>query len=251
MNVFKIVIGIIITIAAGSEYVSASRQLGTLIAPGILIGTIVLLLFSFWLITSGFSTRKYHLSPKNIITSSIIILVTFAITILFNIASKPTPSHFAIINGIKVPLGKCINGNVKVIPDLKEREVYCECFVEKITNEPDLKLKFQSKLENDRIDEVFKEIQTSSTYLELRIEDCLASIKIEWTDEVVKGMKQSIKKELYGSGFETTNNFDTYCDCLTDEYRKYPLNNIMADDFYESQLAIEIDEKCTKASLKY
>ena len=250
MKTFKIIIGFLLLFGAGREYIDASRQLGSLFSPGIIIGILILLILSTWLIGSGFSVRKFKFKSFEFVKFFIISFVTFAIVAFFSLGSKVVPSNFVEINGLRIPLGKCIEGNRRIIPDAKEREEYCKCFIEKITNEPELKSKYQEKLENDKVNDVFKEIQTSPRFLELGIEDCMTSIKMKWTDYLANSMKRNWKKELVETEFEETNDIDKYCDCLLDEYRQYPLDKIIEDGFTESKEALEIDEKCTKQSKK-
>ena len=155
-----------------------------------------------------------------------------------------------MINGLKIPLGKCIDGNIRIIPDEKERAEYCRCYVEKITNDPELKLRYQQELENDHLNEVMNEVQLSPKFIELGIEDCMSSVKVKWTNSLANSMKQNWKKELKGSDFELTNDIDEYCDCVIDEYRKLPLNQVIEDGFNESEDATKIDGKCSKLSEK-
>jgi len=250
MKRIKIVIGFLIIYGAGSEYVDASRQLGTPFSPGIMVGVFLMVAFSIWLIASAFSKRKYHLKPMHVIITTLVSIVTFAIVVLFSLSSEVTPRHFILVNGIRVPLGKCIDGNVRIIPDLKERETFCECFVEKIINDPELKLKYQGQLEHNKIDKVFNEIETNPKFSELGIENCITSVKIEWTDELAHGMKKSWIKELSETEFEEYNDVNKYCDCILEEYRKYPFEKVMEDGFNESKLAKEIDDKCTGLSIR-
>ena len=56
--------------------------------------------------------------------------------------------------------------------------------------------------------------------------------------------------QLSKSEFEVTNDIDKYCDCILGEYQKYPVDEVFADDFNDSELAEVIDEKCIKESLK-
>ena len=235
---------------AGKEYIDASTQLSSFYDIGIIIPIVLFLILCTWLIGSGFSVRKFKFKSFEFVKFFIISFVTFAIVAIFSLGAKVVPSNFVEINGIKIPLGKCIDGNRRIIPDEKEREKYCKCFIEKITNEPELKSKYQKKLEDDKVNDVFKEIQSSPKFLELGIEDCMSSIKMKWTDNIANLMKRNWEKELVGTEFETTNDIEKYCNCLVDEYRKFPLDKIMEDGFAESKEAGEIDDKCTKQSEK-
>jgi hypothetical protein len=250
LKTFKVIIGFFLVFGAGREYIDASSQLGSLFSPGIIIGILIMLFLSTWLIGSGFSVRKFKFKSFEFIKFFIISFVTFAIIVIFSLGSKVVPSNFVKINGLKIPIGQCIDGNRRIIPDEKEREEYCKCFIEKITNEPELKSKYQKKLEDGKINDVFKEVQSSPKFLELGIEDCISSINMKWTDNIANSMKSNLEKELIGTEFEATINIENYCDCLVDEYRNFPLDKIMEDGFSESQEAIEIQEKCVKQSEK-
>lgn len=250
MKIFKIIIGFLILIGSGREYVNASRQLGSLFSPGIIIGILIMLILTTWLIGSGFSVKKFQFKSLEFLKFFIISFVTFTIVAFFSLTSNVAPSHIVEINGLKVPLGKCIDGNRRIIADEKEREEYCKCFIEKITNESELKLKYQEKLENDNVNAVFEEIQGSPKFLELGIKDCMSTIKMKWTDDLANSMKRNWKNQLVGTEFEETYDVEKYCDCLIDGYRKFPLDKIMADEFSESKEALDIDEKClTESSL--
>ena len=250
MKIFKIILGFFLLFGAGKEYVNASRELGSFYDIGIIIPIVLFLILCTWLIGSGFSVRKFKFKSFEFMKFFIISFVTFAIVAIFSLGAKVVPSDFVEINGIKIPLGKCIDGNRRIIPDETERKKYCECFAEKIIYNPELKEKYQTYLEDNRIDKIFKEIQTNTKFSELTIEDCLSSIEMKWTDNLANSMKVNWKKELIGTEFEQTNNLDEYCNCLINEYRKYPLSKIMEDGFNESNEAIEIDQKCSKQTEK-
>lgn len=163
---------------------------------------------------------------------------------------KPVARNFVMINELKIPIGECIDGNVRVIPDIKEREEYCKCFIDKITSDLRLKKKYQNHLINNKVTYVFKEVQSSQEFLDLGIKDCIFVVEMKWTDILVKSMKRNWKKELEGTELELTNNIDVYCDCLLDEFQKYPLEEIKQEGYLESEKAINIFEKCRSKSLK-
>ena len=250
MKTIKIIIGIIVLYGAGTEYISASRELGTLFSPGIIIGILLLLTLATWLIGSGFTSGKFKFKSFDFLKFFIISFVTFGIVAFFSLAAKVTPSHYVNIQGVKIPLGKCIDGSRRIIPDENERETFCKCFIEKIMNEPELKAKYQAKLESNRALDVFQEIQESEMFLKLSLENCMTAVKMKWTDTFVEGMKSTWKDQLLGTEFENTNDIDKYCDCLATEYRNYPIETILEDDFAESAEAREIADKCTEISLK-
>lgn len=250
MKTFKIVLGFLLLYGVGKEYINASRQLGSLISPGIIIATLIFLILATWLIGSAFSARKFTFLSFEFVKFFFISFVFFAAVAIFSLGSKSEAKNFVTINELKIPLGKCIDGNKKIIPNYEDREEYCRCFVEKITNDSDLKKKYQDDLINDKVTEVFEKIKSNPKFQELGIKDCASSIKMKWTEYLANSMKKNWKKELLGSEFETTNNVDKYCDCLLNEFQKHPLHKVIEQGYTESQEGIDIIEKCTSLSLK-
>ncbi|MGH1387664.1 hypothetical protein [Kordia sp.] len=250
MRVFKIIIGIVLLYGAGKEYINASTQVGSFFDIGIIIAIVLFLFLCTWLIATGFSKQKLQLKSFSFLKYFIISFLIFALFSLFNLSRKAIPSDFVNINGIRIPLGKCIEGNSKVIPDLEERKSYCLCFAEKIVNDSTLRSEYKVRLENDKFSKVILELQNTPAFIELDFENCLKSVKMVWTYKMIKSIKKTWKKALLGSEFEKTNDVDAYCDCLIKEYRIYPLRKVMEDGFFESNIATEIQEKCTKESEK-
>ena len=242
--------GFLLLFGTGSEYINASSQIGSFVNIGIIIPVVLFLFLSTWLIGSGFSSGKFKIKSFEFVKFFIISLVTFATAAIFSLGSKTSPSNYITINGFKVPIGECIKGNRKIIPDEKERNEFCTCYAQKILNDPDLKLMYGTRLQNNDFTKVIKEIQESPTFLELGFENCLKSVTMEWTDKLANSMKESWEKQLTGTEFEQTNDIDQYCNCILKEYRKYPLSEIMKDEFSESSKAQEIDEMCTEESYK-
>jgi hypothetical protein len=67
----------------------------------------------------------------------------------------------------------------------------------------------------------------------------------------VNGIKIPIGNFLDGStDFGKTNDIDSYCDCLIEEYQKYPVSTITNDKFIESKLGVEIASMCIAKSKK-
>lgn len=248
MKILKIVLGFGILIGMGAEYANAAKQIGSMFLPTILIVVLLLMVLTTWLFGSGFSAGKFNLKSVEFFKFFSLSAVIFAGAVILNLGSKLPPSDFVKIQGLNIPLGKCINGNRKVIPDEKERKEYCKCFIEKILLDPELKEKFQDKLIHDESSTVFKEIQTHPKFLELNIDACIGSSKIEWTDDIVNSMRKQMKKMLLGTTIEETIDINSYCDCLLMEYQKHPFNKVVTEEFLESEVAIDIENKCIKTS---
>ncbi len=233
---------------AGQEYINAGRQLGSFFSPGILLAILVMLVLSTWLIGSGFSNRKFRLKSFSFIKFFIISLGIFLLVAMFSLSSYVVPGNFKSINGINIPLNKCIIGSELIIPDKAEREKYCLCLADKITADSSLIDEYRNELENGQLDKIFKELQKDEKIAGLGFENCFSATEVKWTNNLANSMKSNWIKELEGTDFEQTKDIEAYCECLLNEYRKYPLSEILEDDFQESELAISIESNCLERS---
>lgn len=245
MKTFKTIIGVLLLYGAGREFMSAGKQLDHYYNAGVLTGLLLIVLLAAWLIGSSFSEQKLKFKSLAFLKYVAISLALFALFAMFSLAKKEAPSDFVMIHGIKVPMGKCIEGNRKIIPDIAERRTYCTCFAEKVLNDAALRSKYGEQLADDNFLEVISAIQKTPAFAEIGFEKCIQSVKMIWTAKIAQSIKNTWKKELAGTEFESTHNIDVYCDCMIREYRKYPLHKAMEDEFLEGPKAAEIDELCT------
>ena len=251
MKALKIIIGFLLIFGAGKEYIIASSEVGSLLSPGIVMAVILMLFFSTWLIGSGFSSKSLKSDPKAYIKFFIIALVTFVIVAIVALGARAMPGHYIESNGLRVPIKRCIEGNKRIIPNEKERVLFCTCLVEKITENPRFKSKYQSALENNRINEVYTELKNSLMFSELGIQGCFSQLEMKWTDGIENSIRKNLKQELSGTNFNTTNNIEKYCDCIIDAYRKLPLQDVLDSEFSGSVRAIEIQVQCELKSKKH
>ena len=201
------------------------------------MATIGILLFSTWLIGSGFSSRKFKLRSTESIKFFVITIITFGSIAFYSLLSYAQPANYKLVNNIRIPLSRCINGSERIIPDVESREKYCFCLAEKITADSSLKNKYKNELQKGQLDKILNELQEEGTFDKIGLENCFSKVEMTWTDNLANSMKANLKSELEGTDFEQTNDIDIYCSCLIKEYRKNPLSKIMEDDFYESELA--------------
>ncbi|GAA3594644.1 hypothetical protein Q4Q39_06985 [Flavivirga amylovorans] len=250
MKRLKIILGFLLLYGTGKEYVNASRQLGSLYDIGIIIPIVLLLFLCTWLIGSGFSKTKLKFKTLKFLKYFGFSFLIFVIVAFFSLMSYVIPTNFKTINGVKIPINKCIDGSVRMIPKENEREDYCICLAEKITSDSQLKEKYIKDLEMGEFDKIIKDLNDTDKIIELGIESCFTSLEMQWTNTLANSMKRNWKKQFEGTEFEESNDVDKYCDCLIEEYRKFPLTKIMEVGFNESEEAMAIDEKCTKESFR-
>lgn len=250
MRTFKIIIGFLILIGSGKEYISASRQVGSLFSPPFIIVALLAIFLASWLIGSGFSKRKFKIKSWLFVRYYFFSFLAYILIAFFSLISQMTPKNIVEINGMKIPLDRCIYGNKRIIPDLTARQEYCYCLAEKMVNSEMLVAKHEEDLKKGNLDFVFKDKSNSELLIELDIASCMAGSELQWTDKVASSMKSTMMNDLILTEFAETNNIEEYCNCVLKEYRKLPLQNILDSNFYNTDQALAIDEKCTELSKK-
>jgi hypothetical protein len=250
MNTFKKILGFLLIYGIGTEYIEASRQLGSPFNIGIIIGVLLVLILCALLIGSSFSKTKFEIKSLLFLKYFGISFIVFFLVAYIKLMSYAIPDDFVIINDIKIPLNKCIDGSIRIIPNEKDRIEYCTCLAEKLTSEATIKQEYKAEFEKGRLDYVMLKTQHKELFFNLGIENCMNSIKFVFTESLGNSLKKNWKRELEGTAFEISNDLDNYCDCLITEYRKLPSGKIMKEGFLESEEGIALEKKCSNSSLK-
>ena len=252
MKTVKIILGILILYGSGKEYISASNQLSGYLSPPILIGCLIMISFSAWLIGSGLSKDKFEIRSARFLKYIFISAAGFLLFAFMGLKSfKPEP-EIITANGVKVNIGEFMNGSKNIIPDENERRVYCTCVVNKLTSDSKITSRFSAELLNGNIDRILITLNADPDFNTLNLGECMGSVKnFQWTEAFEKSARENLYEQAKNSDQAKTNNIDVYCDCLIDEYKKLPLSEISAPGFYESQNGIRIDSLCNiKSKLK-
>ncbi|MGY6650360.1 hypothetical protein [Wenyingzhuangia sp. IMCC45574] len=250
MKKIRIIFGFLLLYWAGKEYGAITKEFSSFLNIGI-VPVFVFLLGAVWLIGSGFSKGGFQLFSVKAIKYWIISMVTLlAIAFVSLLSSSIFPTDIVEINGEKIPLGKCIEGNRRLIKDKNEAFQYCKCIAEKILSDSILGPKHIDDLKNNHPEVAFSELKNKDIIERLKPGECLENVEAQWTPLVVEGMKKNFKSQLVDTEFETTNDIDRYCDCLLSEFQKFPTDTIKKEGFYSSSLFYEINAKCDSVSSK-
>ena len=172
---------------------------------------------------------------------------------LIIIIVRPQPNQYIIeINGLKIPLDKCIAGNVNIISDLKERNEYCACMAQKMVNDADVISNYKSLLQNGQFDEIMADLKNKDKFKSLGLENCYKlTNSLKWTETMKKSIKTDFSNQLKGSYLELTNDIEKYCDCLVEKLEKIPANKVISGEIYLSWDWLKIDSICKENSKNY
>lgn len=250
MRLGKIILGILLLLGTGSEYINASEQMGNYFAPEILIFAVGVIIFSTWLIGSGLVKDEFKLLSAGTAAFFILSFLIFILAASFTLLTPDNPRTVEFVNNVEIPLDKCIRKNQNMIQDKEERKKYCQCLAEKLSFDTLLVQRFSDELTKGNMQNVILDLEKEGALFNLGIDNCFPAKGIEWNDELEVSLKQSIKHRLTISGFEQTNDINKYCDCIFKEYKTHPLTTVLSADYQNSDAVFALEEYCTKVSLK-
>ncbi len=162
-----------------SEYINASRELGSFFSPAIIVGVLIMLILATWLIGSGFLNRNLIFKRLEHLMFFVLSCITFAIIAYLTLLSYVVPGDFTEVNGIRIPMNKCIDGTIRIIPDEEERKQYCLCLAGKITDDTELKEKYKKELESGELADIIKALQTEVKFIELDLQSCFTAVEFK------------------------------------------------------------------------
>lgn len=249
MRYILIVLGIMLVIGSSSELVHSVKSEG-LTGFFSLIITIPFVILGSWLLASGMSKNTAKFGTWSHIKYLIGCVVLSLIIIFFTLVSNLAPNHLVSINGLDIPLGKCMDANVNVFLNEEDREQYCKCVAEKILNNPDLGSEYEAHLVNNRFDDAIAGLQKQELLPYLGLENCIPYSELEWNKTLELEYKQQMLKEVEDSELATTNHIDKYCDCLMVELKKQPVKSVFDGSYWETEEYQFLEEKCIRITAK-
>src|SRR5687767_14679099 len=121
MRVLKVILGFFLLSGMAAEYANVTRQFGTLFHGAVFFVMILVLFLSTWLIAGGFTKEKLSLKSSRFRIFFVLTSILFALITVIKLSSHKVPPDISEVNGIKIPIGRCIEGSVNIVPEIKER----------------------------------------------------------------------------------------------------------------------------------
>jgi hypothetical protein len=179
MRVFKVILGFFLLLGVAEEYLAVSRQFGKPFDIILLVITILFVFACTWLMGSGFTKEKLVIKSIRFLVFFILTSLLFVMIIFVKVASRQPPRDIAEVNGIKIPIGRCIEGCVNMIPDVKERKVYCTCLAEKLSGEQEVLEDYKHDLEAGNLEKVISAVKAKPIAIILDFESCFSGSNVQ------------------------------------------------------------------------
>lgn len=250
MKAGKIILALLLLILIGKESIRAGYQIGSFTSPGIILGSLLILILIAWLFGSSISKDKLKLKSWNFLKYYLISFFAFLIVAFFNMGSYKAPKENVEYNGINISIGEFYTMTKRMYPNDEERKAYVLCVVSKLAYSEEIVKIYRTELETGKINKIFQELQGQAILEEIGLKDCIGDMVINWSASTEKQFVRSMKDELYGTEFEETNDIEEYCNCIMKEFKKFPLSEVSSDEFQIGELKQQIIDKCKEETLK-
>lgn len=245
MKILKIIVGTLFLCGAGSEYASASHELLSYTSPDILIGCFLVVLLCTWLIGSAVSKDKLQIRSFQFVKYFGISFGAFIIIAFLNLVAYKEDPEIITVNGINIDIAEMMNGSKKIIPDEKQRRLFCICTITKLANDNNVVENYSDELKSGKIDQIIIALKSENKISTLNLEECFNSnTTMSWTTILEESLKKDILDNLRKSRYAKTNDLEKFCDCLIKEYKKLSAKELSSEEFANSQEKQNIENDC-------
>jgi hypothetical protein len=248
----KTLLAALLLLVGLQEALNMWRQTGS--ASGVIIAVLVVLALCAWLVRSAYRKRDDQTTPtKGARVWWSVVGVIAGLSILGNLLSlgkAPVRGPVVELNGLNIPLEKCINGSVRMFKEKHERVDYCTCIATRLSEDGLVRELYRRDLEEGSMHKIIEELQGSSTHDLSKLLECFASASgMRWTDDMRDRIEQDCLVQVENDSTATHYDKDKYCDCLIDKLTTHP-PAVVATWTPDSVAMITIREECGEMSLK-
>ncbi len=252
IRIGKILLAAALLVAGGQESMHMYRQTGE--GTSVVISLLIMGLLTSLLFWSAFKKRDPLLPVSRgwrIFWN--VIGVLCALSLIGNLLGlgKPPAKHRITVNGLSIPLDKCVEGSVRVFTDPAERLAFCTCTATKLAAIDGATTVHKQALESGRLDEVIAHLQREQKVDMKPFSDCLAHTNgAQWTKVMTDRVRsECVTSVTADSSFQAVD-VSTFCDCLAEKITRYSPAEVAAWDPDTTAAAIRLRAECAEQSRK-
>jgi hypothetical protein len=245
MKILKTILGVMLTFGIGKEFVRVGKEYSDFYNPGILITMLLFLLGSAWLIGSGLSKEKIRFISLKYVMYFAVTFILFLLFVFLSLVNFKYEPEIVKVNGINVNIAEFMHGSKDIIPNKEERREYCICVVTKLTTDSAFAQKHKTEFESGNFANVITDLQKGTDSGKLDLLECMNHVaKMNWTPSFEKGMRLGLMTQFKDMHLYMTNDTSELCDCLINQYKKVPMNELNSSEFKTSEKKMRIDSMC-------
>lgn len=250
MKILKIILGFFLLYGVGMETGSVIREFGVFGHLDLLLYSILVFLFATWLIASGFSKTEFRIKSIESIKYLIISLAFFIFFVILGI-SKYKPKEFTLeYNNYSVPLGQFIESNKLLIPEFEQRKEFCICITKKLIDNDVARLIFEKELKTGNIFTIVNDIRDNPVFATIDLTSCFSYLELKWTKNMIESSRNQLREHMTSSDFAETNDIEKLCDCMMDNYIKFPVIELFKSSYIGSEKIDSINSMCIERTTK-
>lgn len=237
MKLAKILFAIFIIFSFTKGGVDAYNQIGEIGFP--IFVFITALILSGLLLRSAFRPIQ-RINPnfknKRFLWSFLKVFSIFGITGggLSVIVPFQNRAYLFEVNGVNIPLDKCVEGNLTLVSDNEKKKIFYTCLASKLTADKEIKKNYQDELEAGKLDLIINNLKAKNKLAKLYIHDCYYLIKVkEWNEIMKTSLKQVFLDVVVDSKMEI-GDVEKYCDCLVKRVVEFPVDKVSSGELYNT-----------------
>ena len=154
---------------------------------------------------------------------------------------KPSAKHRITVNGLTIPLDKCVEGSVRIFKEPAERLAFCRCTATKLAELEGASSVHERALESGRLDEVIAILQHEKKVDMKPFSDCLAnSAGSQWTLVMSERFRTGCLARIAADSSYQDLVVSKFCDCLAEKVTHFSPAEVAAWDPDTSAIAIQL-----------
>lgn len=164
---------------------------------------------------------------------------------------KPPVKHSITVNGLSIPLDKCVEGSVRIFKDPAERLAFCTCTAKKLAAIEGASTVHKRALESGRLEEVIEQLQREQKVDMKPFSDCLALTNgAQWTKVMTERVRTECTARVEADSSFQDVDVSSFCDCLAEKITRYSPAEVAAWDPDTTAAAIQLRAECAEQSRK-
>ncbi|MBP7512906.1 MAG: hypothetical protein KA791_00060 [Flavobacteriales bacterium] len=164
---------------------------------------------------------------------------------------RPPAKHRITVNGLTIPLDKCVEGSVRISKEPAERLAFCTCTATKLAELEGVSTVHERALESGRLDEVIEDLQREQKVDMKPFADCLAnSAGSRWTLVMSERVRAECLARIAADSSYQDLVVSKFCDCLAEKVTRFSPSEVASWDPDTTGVAIQLRAECAELSRK-
>lgn len=161
------------------------------------------------------------------------------------------PKHTIEVQGLRIPLDDCIDGNVRVSKNLAERKEFCTCMATLVASYNGLSAEHLRRVARGDFFTVIEELKTDTAFDMSQLSACMAGMhSSQWTETMLNGARKECLRQCTLQGLDESYDTNKFCDCWMEKIRPFAPAQVAAWQTDTTSMVGDMQQACLDLSLR-